>query len=373
MAGLYIHIPYCHSKCSYCDFFSTPRSETIDMYIDALLIELDIRSNEIIDNFTTIYIGGGTPSILTPKQLSRLVNGISQYINLSDIREFTIEANPEDITDDWCRVVLSLGINRVSMGIQSFNNNELKIINRRHSAQDAIKAIETLRRNNIIKISCDLIYGLPTQTLNSWGYSLDKLLKMDLPHFSAYLLSYEPGTRLYMQLKNGKVEEASDELALAMYQLLITKAASMGYEHYEISNFSKPNHNAIHNSNYWKNSPYLGLGVSAHSFDGNKRRYNANKIKEYIVAMSNHSQFATIEEETIEEQHNDYIIVSLRTSKGINLDDYLNKWGEEKYNQLLSTAQNFILCNQMSITNNYLAILEKHMLISDSIMVEFII
>lgn len=373
MAGLYIHIPYCHAKCSYCDFFSTPRADSVDSYVDALLVELSLRRNEIAQSFSTVYIGGGTPSILSEEQLARLIEGIGKTVDIASLEEFTIEANPEDVTPQWCETIKRLGVNRVSMGVQSFDDEQLAIINRRHSSQDAIHAIETLRSSGINEISCDLIYGLPGQTLDSWKHSLCRLLDFDLPHFSSYLLSYEPGTRLFQQLKHGKVEEASEELAQDMYSYLIEEAARRGYEHYEISNFSKLGHNAVHNSNYWRDLPYLGLGVSAHSFDGHVRRFNANKIKDYIDCMSQRLLYCEVEEETADERHNDYIIVALRTAQGIDLNRYMVNWGTDRCNQLLSVAQQFIDRQQMTLNGDYLAIAEVHMLISDRIMVEFIV
>lgn len=373
MAGLYIHIPYCHSKCAYCDFLSTPRADTMLQYIEALKMELDMRASEINDAISTIYIGGGTPSILPLPLLQQLINHIAGYIDIATLDEFTIEANPEDISDEWCISVVNMGISRVSIGIQSFNDVELKAINRRHSAQMAVDAIEILHRSGINAISGDLIYGLPGQSLNSWKQSLEKMLSFGLPHFSSYLLSYEPGTGLYAQLKNGKVQEASEELAQEMYNHLIETAKINGYEHYEISNFSLPGHNAIHNSNYWRDLPYLGLGVSAHSFDGCNRRFNGNNIKQYITSIETGKPYFTIENETQEERHNDYIIVSLRTSHGINLDDYRHRWGDTYYKQLISTAQKYLSSGEMIIRGNQLAISEKSMLISDRIMIDFII
>ena len=373
MSGLYIHIPYCHSKCAYCDFLSTPRVDTMSRYIDALIKEFDMRVYEIPGTFSTIYIGGGTPSILPTILLNKLVTHISKYVNIKLLDEFTIEANPEDISSEWCDAIAKMGISRVSMGIQSFNDAELKTINRRHSAQMAVDAIEILRRSGINAISGDLIYGLPGQSLDSWKVSLDKLLSFRLPHFSAYLLSYEPGTGLYAQLKSGKVQEASEELAQEMYNHLISSARDKGYEHYEISNFSLPGCNAIHNSNYWRDLPYLGIGVSAHSFDGFNRCFNGNNIKQYISTIEADKPYFTIENETPEERHNDYIVVSLRTSTGINLDDYCSRWGVTQYNKLISVAQKYLSVGEMIIGENKLAISEKSMLISDRIMLDFIL
>ncbi len=371
MSGLYIHIPYCHSKCSYCDFFSIPCINTMTQYTESLIKELSLRNEEIVIPLETIYIGGGTPSIMPINVLSKLVDGVKWYADLSVVKEFTIEANPEDVTDKWCKEIMRLGITRVSMGIQSFSDNQLQIIGRRHTSTDAVNAVATLRDNGLENISCDLIYGLPEQSFASWQESLNHLLEMNLPHFSAYLLSYEPGTRLYVQLQHGQIEEASEELVTQMYDYLIASARIEGYEHYEISNFAKAGHRAVHNSNYWLNRPYLGIGVSAHSFDGNVRRYNPNNIKEYISAVSTGSPCFIYDEETEQERHNDFIIIALRTAEGIDLSHYRQHWGESRYNRLMRTAEPFILSGKMSVSNNYLFITEKSMLVSDRIMVEF--
>lgn len=367
MAGLYIHIPFCHSKCAYCDFFSTPRIDSMERYADALLTELRLRiETEINEPFSTVYIGGGTPSILPINLLERIIDGIANYIDI--VEEFTIEANPEDVTIEWVRAVVELGINRVSMGIQSFDDGELKAINRRHSSLTALNAINTLRQGGINRISGDLIYGLPNQDLASWKQSLNKLMELNLPHFSAYLLSYEPGTGLYAQLLAGKVEEASEELANEMYQYLIDTARHYGYNHYEISNFAKPGCEAIHNTNYWRDMPYLGLGVSAHSFDGEKRRFNPINLKNYISQLQQGQCMYEIEEEDAEARHNDYIIVALRTAQGIDLDYYRSKYDYD----IIETAKPHIREGRMTLTDTHLAITEQSMLISDRIMLDFI-
>ena len=372
MAGLYIHIPFCHSKCSYCDFFSTPRLDNVEKYINALISELKIRGPQFHNTFSTIYIGGGTPSILPIHLLERLIISINTIIKPYNIIEFTIEANPEDITAHWVKTVKNFGINRVSLGIQSFNNIELKYINRRHSAETALNAINVLRENGINNISGDLIFGLPKQDLNSWKYSLNCMLNLRLPHFSAYLLSYEKGTGLYTQLISGKIEEATEDLVTQMYFYLISQAKRYGYEHYEISNFAQPGFQAIHNSNYWKGLPYLGLGVSAHSFDGKARCFNPSNLKNYITELSKGNCIHVIEDETAEELHNDYIIVALRTSQGINLETYKSKFGTATLNELIKLSEPHINNGDMQLTQTHLSITEKAMLISDRIMLDFI-
>ena len=369
MAGLYIHIPYCHSKCAYCDFYSTPNIKSIEQYVDALLCEIELRINEIDTPVSTIYIGGGTPSILPTYLLNKIIDVISSYVNISDLEEFTIEANPEDVTEQWVKGIMRLGINRVSMGIQSFNNDELMTINRRHTAEVALTAIQILQKNGIRRISGDLIYGLPGQDLDSWKKSLNTLLSLGLPHFSSYLLSYEPGTGLYARLMAGKVEEASEELANEMYQYLITESRRYGYNHYEISNFALMGCEAIHNTNYWRDLPYLGIGVSAHSFDGEKRRVNPSNIKHYISHLQQGKCVYDIEEEDNDARHNDYIIVSLRTAQGIDLNYYKNQYK----NDILSIAKPHIDAGRMVLTDTHLAIAEEAMLISDRIMLDFIV
>ncbi len=369
MAGLYIHIPYCHSKCAYCDFYSTPNIKGIEQYVEALLCEIDLRINEIDTPFTTIYIGGGTPSILPMSLLNKIVDTISNYVNTSNLEEFTIEANPEDITEQWVNGIMRLRVNRVSMGVQSFNNDELKAINRRHTAEEALNAIKILRENGITNINCDLIYGLPGQDIESWKKNLDKMLSLKIPHLSAYLLSYEPGTKLYTRLMAGKVEEASEELVNEMYLYLIREAQTRGYGHYEISNFAQSGCEALHNTNYWRDLPYLGVGVSAHSFDGINRRVNPSNIKHYISQLQQGKCVFEIEEEGNNARHNDYIIVSLRTAQGIDLNYYQQRYK----NDILAIAKPHIDAGRMVLTDRHLAIAEEAMLISDRIMLDFII
>ena len=373
MSGLYIHIPYCHSKCAYCDFYSMPRTDSMQQYVDALLTELDLRIVEVKDEITTVYIGGGTPSILPIELLSKIVERVSNYVDLLGVEEFTIEANPEDVTPEWVDAIYQLGIRRVSMGIQSFNDDELKVINRRHTASTAFKAVETLQRGGISCISGDLIYGLPKQDLASWKQSLDALLSLHLPHFSAYLLSYEPGTGLYARLMSGKVEEASEELANEMYQYLIEKSRSNGYNHYEISNFAQHGQEAIHNTNYWRDLPYLGIGVSAHSFDGKNRKFNPANVKEYIARLLQKKCYYEVEEEDATSRHNDYIIVALRTAQGIDLIKYKEQFGVDAYDNLMKIATNHVKDGRMVFAKSHLAINEQYMLILDRIMIDFII
>lgn len=372
MAGLYIHIPYCHSKCAYCDFYSMPRLDSMEEYVNAIITEMQLRKYEISPTpITTIYIGGGTPSILPLNLLEKVITEIN-FLFGSNFDEFTIEANPEDITIEWVKGIIDLGINRVSMGIQSFSDIELKAINRRHSSQQSLNAIEIMRNVGISNISGDLIFGLPLQDIKSWEQSLDKLLSLQLPHFSAYLLSYEPGTKLYAQILSGKIVEASEEMVTQMYQILINRAKASGYQHYEISNYALPQHRAIHNSNYWNNEPYIGLGASAHSFDGKNRRYNPSDIKLYLSSLSRGKLCYIIENESEIDRYNDMIITRLRTSEGIDLQIIKEDWSKY-YNSFMKTVETLVSNNKIVIADSSIYIPENQMLLSDAIMREFIV
>lgn len=312
MSGLYIHIPFCHSKCAYCDFYSGPLRHVAHAdYAAALMAEWRARRHETdhAGCYDTIYVGGGTPSIIAPALLEPFV------VMRGPGAEVTIEANPEDVTPEWVQSVVAMGVNRVSMGVQSLVDSELAALGRRHTAARAIEAIATLRRGGIDNISCDLIYGLPGQDFDSWRRSLHGLLEQGLPHLSAYLLSYEPGTALYARLQAGKVEEADDDTVTQMYHELCRAAAEAGLEHYEISNFGLPERHSRHNSSYWDSTPYLGLGPGAHSFDGSVRRYNPHSLRDYMAAPE---AFTVTDEVTAHSAHNDMVITSLRTARGID-------------------------------------------------------
>lgn len=306
MAGLYIHIPFCRHKCAYCDFYSGPlRGFRPEEYANALTEEL--RARGISDRYETVYIGGGTPSTMDPQLLApflRLGRG-----------ECTVEVNPEDINGETAEKWLEAGANRVSMGVQSLIDSELKAVGRCHTAAHAVEAYRTLRRAGFENISLDLIYGLPGQTPDSWRQSLMGVIDLEPEHLSAYSLSYEPGTLLHTRLMTGKIRETAEDDVVEMYGTLCAAARASGLEHYEISNFAKPGYRSRHNSSYWDSTPYLGLGPGAHSFDGNIRSFNPPNLGEY---MKNPAASFRIEEETATERHNNTIMTALRTARGLD-------------------------------------------------------
>jgi oxygen-independent coproporphyrinogen-3 oxidase len=409
MAGLYIHIPFCRTKCAYCDFFSMPISslegkqsgltegqngladgkqsghvEVMQAYCDAVIQEFELRCKEISEPLTTIYIGGGTPTALPMPLLTIFLQEVYSLANRFNcgraaITEFTIEANPEDITAENLRQLRSVGVNRISIGVQSFNTAQLNRIKRFHDADTSVKALTVLRDSGI-NYSADLIYGLPGQSVESWHEQLKALLSFRPPHFSSYLLSYEPGTRLYAMKERGVVAEADEATAVEMYRILCREAALMGYNHYEISNFALPGYEARHNSAYWDLSPYLGLGCSAHSFDGSQRRINPLHLQRYLQAINRGTDATEIDEETTLNSINDYIITSLRTAKGLSLELIRYRWGSSYAREVAANlAPELRLGHLAAVSNqepagvsNY-RIPEEFWLTADAIMREIIL
>ena len=368
MAGIYIHIPFCKKRCIYCDFYSSTDNRLVDKYIDALCIELESRLHEIDkNNITTIYIGGGTPSQLSATQLGEIINFIKSKIDFSLIEEFTIEVNPDDVTYDYIKECITFGINRVSMGIQSFVDEELKIINRRHDSSQAIKAIETIKSAGISNISIDLIYGLPLQTIESWRYSVRKAIEMNVPHISCYNLFYEEGTTLYKMRDMGEIKECDEDTCIEMYDILVNMLADADFEHYEISNFAKRGYYSRHNSNYWNLTPYLGLGASAHSFDGSIRRYNPSSIQKFTSNISKSGIAYEEEQETLYEQFNEYIMINLRTMWGVNTQKVKTIFGEELRNHLIKYSRRFIETGDLKEKENTIVLSKKGIMLSDYI------
>lgn len=362
MSGIYLHIPYCHSKCHYCDFFSTPQTAGTDDYINALAREYSLRKDEINGDITTVYIGGGTPSMLSPNQIERIFS----FLPYDGCREITMEVNPEDMTDDFARFISRSPINRVSMGIQSMNDHELRYIGRRHSATDAVTAYNRLRDAGITNISLDLIYGLPQQTLDSWNETLEKTIELHPDHLSAYSLMLEPGTRLWAKLQAGKIKETNQEISERMYLRLCHIMKNNGFEHYEISNFSQPGYRSLHNSNYWNLTPYLGLGVAAHSFDGTTRRFNPTNLRKYV---STPSTIYETEHLTDTQKINEYLLIRLRTQEGIELSDFSNRFGNVETERLIQRAEHDLQNGMLTLNNGIMAVPESRWLVSDTTLV----
>lgn len=319
MAGLYIHVPLCVSRCIYCDFYSNTDRSVAHRLVDGLCAEMRMRRSYLKgETVRTVYLGGGTPSVLPVSELARLFDTAAQLFDLK-LEEVTVECNPDDVTPEYAAALAALPVNRVSMGVQSFNDDDLKTINRRHSAQQALNAVQNLRNAGITNISIDLIYGLPNQTVEGWQHNLDVAISLGVPHLSAYSLTYEEGTVLYRMMEEGRVKPVPEELSLQFYQMLCSALKNAGFEHYEISNFSLPGMAAKHNSSYWNGTPYLGIGPSAHSFDGESRQWNVADTKSYLAAIEKGELDCEVECLSPSEAFNDRVLTSLRTARGLDL------------------------------------------------------
>lgn len=370
MAGLYIHIPFCASRCIYCGFFSTTNNNMMNRYIHAVTEEMNLRKHaNIID---TIYIGGGTPSQLSSQNLVALFKSIYNIYNVRKDAEVTLECNPDDVTEDFTTLLTRLPVNRISMGVQSFSDKRLSFLHRRHTSKQAMEAVETLRNHGIQNISIDLIFGFPEETIADWEIDIDSALSLNVEHISAYSLMYEEGTQLYQLLKQGKIHEIDEETSLSMYNLLIDKLEKSGYEQYEISNFARPGFRSKHNSSYWHEVPYIGLGASAHSYNKTHRMWNPSNLTTYIQTIE--SGRLAYEQETLDShtRYNDLITTALRTKEGINLTDMKRHYGSSLYQYLMNNAHQHLQNNNMMIEDEHLSLTKKGLYISDDIMSDLI-
>ena len=376
MAGIYIHIPFCESRCAYCDFYSTTLLSHCEAYIETACRELKSRLHELGgEQIKTIYFGGGTPSTLTIEELERICKCITDSMvidGMSNI-EVTLEANPDDLTEDYVQGLRTLPINRISMGIQSFHDRTLHLVGRRHTATEAIEAVRRCQRLGLTNISIDLIYGLPGETLEDWSYSLDQAIALGVPHISAYHLTYEEGTRLWRMKEQGIVSPIDEEQSIAAFKMLRAKLLGAGYKHYEISNFALPNCHSRHNSSYWQGIRYIGIGPGAHSYDGTNRRWNLSNLSNYIATPEGEEVPHEIEHLSMEERYDERIITELRTAKGINLELLLNDFGEHYHTHLMNQAMPYIDRGQLIKTaDNHLSLTPESILISDAIMCDLL-
>ena len=317
---LYIHIPYCHHKCTYCGFYSIAGHRDHAAYVDALCRELAMRKSD--KPLKTIYFGGGTPTLLSLEQLQKIVDTIRQSFDLSQVEEVTIEANPENLTDDYLSGLQKMHFfNRLSIGIQSFNDAELRILNRVHTSRQAKEAIANAAHSGFDNISVDLIMGLPGQSAEGWKRNLDILSNIlefnSVRHLSCYELTVEKGSILERQIQMGRVVMADDDTLGVQYDMLMDWCSRNGFEQYEVSNFCWPGYRSRHNSRYWNRTPYIGVGAAAHSFDGDKRRWNLPDIEKYIDGALKGTVPYEEESLTAADAYNEYVMTSLRTVEGI--------------------------------------------------------
>ncbi|WP_455673303.1 radical SAM family heme chaperone HemW [Phocaeicola sp.] len=369
MAGIYLHIPFCKRRCIYCDFFSTTRSEQKAAYISALCKELEDRHSypggEAIE---TIYFGGGTPSQLSQEDFAKVFSYIYKVYDVLPDAEITLEANPDDLTPEYITMLRTLPFNRLSMGIQTFNESILKVLQRRHTARQAIRAYKDCRNAGFQNISIDLMYGLPGETAASWEEDLKQAIALHPEHISAYHLIYEEGTALWTLREQHKVEEADEDFSVSLFSTLIDRLTAAGYNHYEISNFCLPGFHSRHNSGYWTGKKYLGCGPSAHSYNGISRQWNIASLEEYIRGIRQGTPVFEVEELDLYTRYNDFVITTIRTQWGMPLSRLRNEFGEKLSAYCLRMAHPHLEQGTLEIVNDTLKLTRQGIFISDGIM-----
>ena len=380
MAGLYIHIPFCKSRCLYCDFYSTTSLDMRQRYVDALCRELELRmadsgkwmvdgKERMVDGerrIETVYLGGGTPSQLSADQLQQLFLYINKVYDVSPDAEVTMEVNPDDVTTAFAQALSQLPINRISMGAQTFDDKRLQFLRRRHTTAQVPLAVERLRHAGIRNISVDLMYGFPNETLADWDKDITSVLSLQVEHLSAYALQYEEGTPLYRLLQRGEVSEVDDELSRTMYYLLKDRLAAAGYEHYEISNFAKRGFRSRHNSSYWNQTPYIGIGAAAHSFDGKNRQWNIADIRRYVEGVESGMPVVEHELLTPENHYNEVVMTALRTCEGLAIE----KLPPSYRDYCLQQAQPFLDSGLLTLQEQHLMLSRNGLFVSDLVMTE---
>lgn len=372
MAGIYLHIPFCKQRCKYCAFYSSTKHSLRELYVNALCHELTTRRNYIKEDIKTIYFGGGTPSLLTPGDLAKILDTIGGNFEVTKDAETTIEANPDDLSTEYLEALLKLSFNRLSMGVQSFSDRQLQALGRRHDAQKARKAFLDARAAGFQNISIDLMFALPSSSGTEWQHSLQCATELSPEHISAYNLTYEEDTPLYNELQKGNIEQISEEENIAQFEQLMQAMENAGYRHYEISNFAKPGYESKHNSSYWNGTPYLGCGAAAHSYNGASRRWNISDIEQYIIGIEKEQPLFQEEHLSIQEKYNDTILTRLRTSKGICTKDIQENFGSDIAAYMAKAAAPHIASGCLEQSQGCISLTRKGIFISDYIIRDLI-
>ncbi len=374
MAGIYIHVPFCKRKCGYCNFYSTTRLKLKDSYLQALKKELEKRCHYLNgEAVQTIYFGGGTPSLLEPAEIQSVIDTIKKLHAVAPDAEISVEANPDDLTPAYISQLAQTSANRLSIGIQSFDDEMLALMNRRHTAQQAINAVSNCQQAGFGNISIDLIYGLPRMTATDWQRQLDMIARLGVQHLSAYHLLYEEGTAFGLKLKRGQLSEVSEDESLAQFEILTAWAQSADFEHYEISNFARPGFRSRHNSSYWNRTIYLGIGPAAHSYNRTARSWNTSNTTEYIKGIESDSCVSEEEKLSPSDIFNDYVITALRTSSGIDMDYLQSEQPRQMVEYLRQQAECFLAAGKLEYSANHLKLTHSGIFISDEIMESLIV
>ena len=368
MSGIYIHIPFCRRKCIYCNFFSLASLKYKDRFLDALAEEIYLRKNYLDEKkVDSVYFGGGTPSILQVSEIQLILETLRKYFSLSSDCEITLEANPDDIEPQLLSEYLSIGINRLSIGVQSFFDDDLVYLNRIHSAQRAEESVRQAKDAGFSNFSLDLIYGIPTLTTNKWRKNLEKAFSLEVPHISAYSLTVEPKTALDLLIRKKTLPGPKEDHVLDHFRILLKRMKEHGFEHYEISNFCKKGYYSHHNSMYWNGGSYLGLGPSAHSFNGTSRQWNISNLVHYIDQVKKDESFFESEILTPVQKYNEYVMVSLRTMWGCELNKIKENFGEEAAAHFTSLAARYLTSGEMVEVKGIYYLTDEGKLFADGI------
>ena len=364
--GIYIHIPFCKQACHYCDFhFSTSTKKKFQL-VEMLCKELELRKDEIGQTIQTIYFGGGTPSLLSSEELDLIFKSIFENFEVSETAEITLEANPDDLSEEVIKMLDASPVNRLSIGVQSFFEEDLKLMNRAHNSEEALRSLE-LAKQYFDNISIDLIYGIPEQSNGQWVKNLDTALKLDIPHISSYALTVEPKTALEKFIEKGKVSPVEDEQYREQFDILVNTLTSNGFEHYEFSNYGKPGYHSQNNMAYWLGKPYLGIGPSAHSYDGASRKWNISNNSLYINAIGEGKLPQQTEKLSPTDSYNEFVMTRLRTKFGVSAKDIQKKFGEKYSLHFLKETIKFLEDGLMEQTKNTFHITSKGKFLSDGI------
>jgi oxygen-independent coproporphyrinogen-3 oxidase len=366
MSGIYIHIPFCKQACHYCDFHFSTSLKKKEELVNALCTELVLRKNELDGNVETIYFGGGTPSLLSSEELQQIFKTIYKNYTVSENPEITLEANPDDLSKEQIHKFTNSQINRLSIGIQSFFEEDLKLMNRAHNASEALESIKEAKQY-FENISIDLIYGIPGMSSERWKKNLEIVLSLDVPHLSCYALTVEPKTALKKFIEKGIVPPVDEEAAKQHYEILLSETEKAGLENYEFSNFGKPGFHSRNNTAYWEGKPYLGIGPSAHSYDGKFRSWNIANNTKYIKSIEAGELPSEKELLSKQDKYNEYIMTGLRTKKGVSLGKVESEFGKKYSEYLLKQAENLLKNNLLILENETLKISKKGKFLSDGI------
>lgn len=381
MAGIYIHIPFCNSKCAYCGFYSIASQKQKSAFLEALHSEIAQRTDYLKgEEIDTIYFGGGTPSILSIEEIKGILECVSCHYKVNPAAEITLEANPDTLNPEYLQGLRKLGINRLSIGIQSFFDDDLKYLSRRHDANHARQCVDWAKQAGFDNLTHDLIYGLPTATSEKWNQNLDLFFETGAQHLSAYALTVEPNTIMAKQIATGKLQLVNEDDAVRDYEILCQRAKENGFLHYEISNFAKPGYRSKHNCSYWNRTPYAGFGPSAHSFDGVSRQWNVDNVSQYIEYEINPTPITqhpspnttnpspiTKEILTPEQAYDEYVMLKLRTAWGIDLKYMEREMGKRFSDYCLKQAQGMIAQGKITQTREFLHLTDAQMLFADGI------